>query len=100
MVPLGRPFQVREPVWGCGLGLALIDSDKTAVIAVLVTLLIEGFAVLVVVKLIRLTLNWRWHRQQPCRAEPKLATRIGDPGKTDYTQSQTFSSQARTTTGI
>jgi hypothetical protein len=40
---------------GWGLGLALIDSDKTAVIAVLVSLLIEGFAVLVVVKLVRLT---------------------------------------------
>ncbi len=51
MVPLGRPFQVREPVWRWGLGLALIDSDKTAVIAVAVSLLIEGFAVLVVVKL-------------------------------------------------
>jgi hypothetical protein len=43
--------------------MALIDSDKTAVIAVLVSLLIEGFAVLVVVKLVRLTRNWRWHRQ-------------------------------------
>jgi hypothetical protein len=40
---------------GWGLGLALIDSDKTAVIVVLVSLLIEGFAVLVVVKLVRLT---------------------------------------------
>jgi hypothetical protein len=59
VVPLGRPFQVREPVWRWGLGLALIDSDKTAVIAVLLSLLIEGFAVLVVVKLVRLTRNWR-----------------------------------------
>lgn len=100
MVPLGRPVQVREPVWRWGLGLALIDSDKTAVIAVLVSLLIEGFAVLVVVKLVRLTRNWRRHRQQPRGAEPELATRIGDTGKTDYTQSQTLSSQARTTTGI
>ena len=98
--PLGRPFQVGEPVWRWALGLALIDSDKTAVIAVLVSLLIEGFAVLVVVKLVRLTRNWRWHQQQPRRAEPEFATRIGDTGKTDYTQSQTLSSQARTTTGI
>jgi hypothetical protein len=64
VVPLGRPFQVREPVWRWGLGLALIDSDKTAVIAVVLSLLIEGFAVLVVVKLVRLTRNWRRHRQQ------------------------------------
>jgi hypothetical protein len=59
VVPLGRPFQVREPVWRWGLGLALIDSDKTAVIAVLLSLLIEGFAALVVIKLVRLTRNWR-----------------------------------------
>ena len=65
VVPLGRPFQVREPVWRWGLGLALIDSDKTAVIAVVLSLLIEGFAVLVVVKLVRLTRNWRRHRQRP-----------------------------------
>jgi len=63
VVPLGRPFQVREPVWTWGLGAALIDSDKTAVIAVVVSLLIEGLAVLVVVKLFRLARNWRWHRR-------------------------------------
>ena len=34
------------------------------------------------------------------RAELELATRIGNTGKTDYTQSQTLSSQARTTIGI
>jgi len=64
VVPLGKPFQVREPVWRWGLGLALIDSDKTAIIAVVVSLLIEGFAVLVLVKLVRLTRNWRRHRQR------------------------------------
>ncbi len=64
VVPLGRPFQVREPVWRWGLGLALIDSDKTAVIAVVVSLLIDGFAILVLIKLVRLARNWRRHRQQ------------------------------------
>lgn len=64
VVPLGRPFQVREPVWRWGLGLALIDSDKTAIIAVVVSLLIEGFAILVLVKLVKLARNWRRHRQQ------------------------------------
>jgi hypothetical protein len=62
VVPLGRPFQVREPVWRWGLGLALIDSDKTAVIAVAVSLLIDGFAILVLVKLVKLASNWRRHR--------------------------------------
>jgi hypothetical protein len=39
------------------------DSDKTAVIAVAVSLLIDGFAVLVLVKLVKLARNWRRHRQ-------------------------------------
>ncbi len=65
MVQLGRPFQVREPVWRWGLGLALIDGDKTTVIAVVISLPIEGFAVLVLVKLVRLARNWRRrHRQR------------------------------------
>jgi hypothetical protein len=51
-------------------GLALIDSDKTAVIAVLVSLLIDGSAVLVLVKLVRLTRNWRRHRQQQTAPTP------------------------------
>jgi hypothetical protein len=64
VVPLGKPFQVREPVWRWGLGLALIDSDATAVVAIGLSLLIEGAAILVVVKLTRLALNWRRHRQR------------------------------------
>lgn len=65
VVPLGKPFPVREPVWRWGLGLALIDTDNTAVIAVVVSLLIEGAAILVVVETVRLARNWRRrHRQQ------------------------------------
>jgi hypothetical protein len=70
VVPLGRPFQVREPVWRWGLGLALIDSDGTAVIAVAVSLLIEGGAILVLVMLVRLARNWRRHRQQRTAPAP------------------------------
>jgi hypothetical protein len=70
VVPLGAPFQVREPVWRWGLGLALIDSGKTAVTAVLVSVLIDGFAVLVVVKLVKLARNWRRHRQQQTALAP------------------------------
>ncbi len=64
VVPLGRPFQVREPVWRWGLGLSLIDSDKTAAIALAVSLLIVGAGVLVVVKMVRLARNWLRYRQQ------------------------------------
>lgn len=64
VVPLGRPFQIREPVWRWGLGMALIDSDPTAVIAVVISLLIEGFAVLVTIRLVKLARSWQRHRQQ------------------------------------
>jgi hypothetical protein len=69
VVPLGKPFQIREPVWRWGLGLALIDTDGTAVIALVVSLLIEGAGVLVVITVTRLALNWRRHRQ---RQTPKV----------------------------
>jgi hypothetical protein len=64
VVPLGKPFQVREPVWRWGLGLALINSDGIAVTAVLISLLIEGVGVLVVIRIVQLARNWRRHRQQ------------------------------------
>jgi len=64
VVPLGKPFQVREPVWRWGLGEALIDSDGIAVAAVLISLLIEAAAVMVVIYLVRLARSWRRHRRQ------------------------------------
>jgi hypothetical protein len=63
VVPLGRPFQVREPTWRWGLGAALIDSDGIAVGAIVVSLLIEGAAVLVLIRVVRLVRTWRRHRQ-------------------------------------
>jgi hypothetical protein len=51
-------------VWRSGLGEALIDSNGIAIAAVLLSLLIEGAAVFVVTRLVRLTRNWRRHRQQ------------------------------------
>ena len=73
VVPLGKPFQVHEPVWRWGLGLALIDSDGTAFIAIGLSLLIEGAAALVVVKMARLALNWHGtgsDRAQRCPCQP------------------------------
>jgi hypothetical protein len=64
VVPLGKPFQVHEPVWRWGLGLALIDSDGTAFLAISISLLIEGAAVLVVIQMTRLALSWRRHRKR------------------------------------
>jgi hypothetical protein len=68
VVPLGRPFQVREPVWRWGLGGALINSDGIAVGAVLISLLIEGAGVLVIVRVVQLTRNWR--RRRPRQTTP------------------------------
>jgi len=64
VVPLGKPFQVREPVWTWGLGQSLINSDETAVIAIVVSLGVEALGILVLVKMVRLTLNWRRHRRR------------------------------------
>jgi hypothetical protein len=64
VVPLGRPFQVREPVWRWGLGAALIDSDGIAVGAVLISLLLEAAGVLVLISVVRLARNWRRHRRR------------------------------------
>jgi hypothetical protein len=47
-VPLGQPFQIREPARKWGLGGALI----------------EGAGVLVIVRLVKLARNLRRHRQQ------------------------------------
>jgi hypothetical protein len=73
VVPLGKPFQVHEPVWRWGLGLALIDSDGTAFIAIGISLLIEGAAVLVVIQMTRLALNWRRHRKRQSEVVPASA---------------------------
>ena len=64
VVPLGRPFQIREPLWRWGLGQALIDSDGTAVAAVLISLLIEGFAVVVAIYVVMRARRWLRHRRQ------------------------------------
>lgn len=64
VVPLGQPFQVREPLWRWGLGAAMIDGDGTAIGAILIGLLLEASGVLVVVYIVRLTLNWLRHRRQ------------------------------------
>jgi hypothetical protein len=77
VVPLGRPFQIRAPVWRWGLGLALIDSDRTAVIAVVISLLIEAGAVFVAVGLVRLVRNWRRHRRQLMAVSPSLPGQAG-----------------------
>jgi ABC-type glycerol-3-phosphate transport system permease component len=63
VVPLGKPFQVREPVWGWGLGGALINNDRIAVVAIVVSLLIEACAAFVLVHMVLVVRNWRRHRR-------------------------------------
>jgi hypothetical protein len=64
VVPLGKPFRIREPVWRWGIGAALIDSTGIAVVAVVLSLLIEAAAVLVLIRLTMLIRNWLRHRPE------------------------------------
>lgn len=64
VVPLGKPFLVRKPTWTWGLGEALISSTGVAVVAIVVSLLLEGGAVFVLVSFVRLTRNWLRHRRK------------------------------------
>ena len=72
VVPLGKPFQIREPLWRWGLGQALINNRVIAVAAILISLLIEAAAVLVIISIVRLTRNWLRHRRQ--RTAPASAS--------------------------
>lgn len=63
-VPLGKPFPIRQPYWQWGLGAVLIDSAAIAVAAILVSLLMQAFAVLLAVRLIiRIRRRWRHRRE-------------------------------------
>jgi hypothetical protein len=64
VVPLDRPFQVRQPFWEWGLGEALINNDRIAVVATVVGLLLEAAGVLVLITAFRLVRNWHHHRQR------------------------------------
>jgi hypothetical protein len=63
-VPLGHAFDVREPLWNWGYGSALIDGDGTAIGYIIAGVLLDGFAVLVLVHLVKLVSRWLRHRQQ------------------------------------
>jgi hypothetical protein len=71
VVPLGQPFEVHDPFWRWGLGSALISSKGVAVIAIAVSLLLDGAGLLVAWNIVRLTRNWRRHRRE--RAAPATA---------------------------
>jgi hypothetical protein len=64
VVPLDKPFQVRQPFWQWGLGEALINNDRIAVVAIVIGLLLEAAGVLVLITAFRLVRNWHHHRQQ------------------------------------
>jgi hypothetical protein len=73
-VPLGKPFPIRQPFWQWGLGAALIDSAAIAVVAILVSLLIQAFAVFLVVRLIsRVRRRWRHRREVAAMASAPAA---------------------------
>ncbi len=74
VVPLGRPFPVRQPFWRWGLGESLINNDRIAVVAIVIGLLLEAAGVLVLITAFRLVRNWHRHRQQ--RQQVGVATAL------------------------
>ena len=63
-VPLGQPFPVREPVWSFGLGGQLISGTQTAIVAIVLSLLLDVFAILSIFWAVHLIRNWLRHRRQ------------------------------------
>lgn len=62
-VPLGVPFQVRQPLMDWGFGSELIGGDGGAIGSIFAGALFDGFSVLVLFAAYRLIRNWRRHRQ-------------------------------------
>jgi hypothetical protein len=63
-VPLGQAFTVHTPLWDWGYGSGLIDGDGTAIGFIVAGVLLDGFAVLVLLALVRLVRRWIRHRRQ------------------------------------
>jgi hypothetical protein len=64
VVPLGKPFPIRRPLWEWGLGASLIDSAAIAVVAILISLLMQAFAVFIAVRMAtRVRRRWRHRRE-------------------------------------
>jgi hypothetical protein len=63
-VPLGQAFVVREPLWDWGFGSKLIDGDGTATGLIVAGILFDGWAVLILVHMVKLVRRWlRAHQQ-------------------------------------
>ena len=69
-VPLNHPFLVREPLWKWGLGAALISNDRIAIVAICVSLLFIGAAVVVVIFFVKMVRDWLLYRTQKAPRGP------------------------------
>jgi hypothetical protein len=63
-VPLGQAFTVHEPLWDWGFGTRLINGDGVAIGYLIGGLLVDGFALLVLIHLAKLVSRWLGHRRQ------------------------------------
>ncbi len=63
-VPLNHPFLVREPLWKWGLGAALINNDRIAIVAICVSLLFIGASVVVVIFFVKMVRDWLLYRRE------------------------------------
>jgi Domain of unknown function (DUF4352) len=69
-VPLNHPFLVREPLWKWGLGAALIDNDRIAIVAICVGLLFIGVAVVIVIFFVKMVRDWLQYRGEKAARGP------------------------------
>jgi hypothetical protein len=64
VVPLGRPFTVRAPVWAWGVGHNLINGTGSAIGILIGSLLIDGVAVLVLIAAVKVVQHVTLLRRQ------------------------------------
>jgi uncharacterized protein DUF4352 len=77
-VPLDHPFLVREPLWRWGLGAALINNDRIAIVAVCVSLLFIGGSVVVVIFFVKMVRDWLRYRRQKAAGGPTTVSAGSD----------------------
>ena len=63
-VPIGQSIEVREPLWSFGLGAQLISGTRSAVVAIVLSLVLDFFAILGIVMAVRLVGNFVRHRRR------------------------------------
>jgi hypothetical protein len=85
LVPLGRPFSIRDPLWAWGSGRSLISGDGSAIPTIVAGLFFDGMTLLllyVLVVIVRGTPSRRSQRMSvPASADPGGVRRTQHPDR-------------------